>query len=195
MSQTKADIRKQLRRILAGMTDDDRRAKSRLACALLADSPEFRAARVVMIYLSLPTELDTSPLALRAWQEGKTVVAPRIGWDQRRLMPVEIASLHDPMSVGDFGVREPAQGAPLPVSMIDLVLVPGLGFTPAGHRIGRGMGFYDRFLSQSDFVGLACGLAFEDQVVQSLPVLDHDVRLGMLVTDRGIRRFSSNPIR
>jgi len=54
------------------------------------------------------------------------------------------------------------------------------------------MGFYDRFLAQPEFVGLSCGLAFEEQVVEHLPVLDHDVPLCMLTTDRGIRRFVSS---
>ena len=83
----------------------------------------------------------------------------------------------------------------MPVEFIDLVIVPGLGFTETGHRIGRGMGFYDRFLAQSDFVGLSCGLAFAEQMVEALPMLDHDVPLSMLATDRGLRRFASNCIR
>jgi 5-formyltetrahydrofolate cyclo-ligase len=77
------------------------------------------------------------------------------------------------------------------LNLIDLVIVPGLGFTTDGHRIGRGMGFYDRFLAQGDFIGVSCGLAFEEQVVPELPVLDHDIALSMLATDCGIRRFSS----
>ena len=75
-----------------------------------------------------------------------------------------------------------------------MVIVPGLGFTVGGHRIGRGMGFYDRFLAQGDFLGVSCGLALEEQVVEEIPVLDHDIPLSMLVTDRGIRRFASNCI-
>ena len=56
------------------------------------------------------------------------------------------------------------------------------------------MGFYDRFLAQSDFIGRSCGLAFEEQIVEALPVLDHDVPLSMLVTDGGIRRFAPSCI-
>ena len=91
-------------------------------------------------------------------------------------------------------MREPVSGKPVPLEFIDLVVVPGLGFSATGHRIGRGMGFYDRFLAQAEFVGLSCGMAFEDQVIDDLPVLDHDMPLGMLVTDRGVRRFASNLI-
>jgi 5-formyltetrahydrofolate cyclo-ligase len=91
-------------------------------------------------------------------------------------------------------VKEPVGGKPVPINLIDLVIVPGLGFTPRGYRIGRGMGFYDRFLSQPDFGGFACGLAFEDQVLAEIPLLDHDVPLSMLATDQGLRRFATKLI-
>jgi 5-formyltetrahydrofolate cyclo-ligase len=110
------------------------------------------------------------------------------------MLPVEITSLQTNMTTTGPGVREPVSGKPIPVNLIDLVMVPGLGFTIDGHRIGRGMGFYDRFLALPNFVGLSCGLAFEEQIVPSLPVLDHDMSLSMLCTDRGIRRFATNCI-
>ena len=196
MSETsKAAIRRQLRQTLDSMSESDRHAKSVAACALLANSPEFHIARVVMLYLSTPTEVETSPLVLRAWQAGKTVVVPKVSWDQRRMLPVEITSLStENLTVTGPGVREPIAGNPVLVRDIDLAVVPGLGFTNTGHRIGRGMGFYDRFLAQSDFIGVSCGLAFEEQIVSDLPILDHDIPLSMLTTDRGIRRFASHCI-
>ncbi|HSI37138.1 MAG: 5-formyltetrahydrofolate cyclo-ligase [Phycisphaerae bacterium] len=190
----KQAVRKQLREILAAMPEDQRHAKSVAACSFVAATPEFDAARVVMLYLSTPTEVDTSPLALKCWQAGKTVVVPKVSWDQRRMLPVEISSLTHQMTTGGPGVREPVDGQPIPVGFIDLVIVPGLGFTDKGFRIGRGMGFYDRFLAQGEFIGVSCGLAFDEQVLPSIPVLDHDIPLSMLVTDRGIRRFASNCI-
>jgi 5-formyltetrahydrofolate cyclo-ligase len=192
---TKASIRKNLREILAKMPPAERHQKSLAACRLIQGSPEFAAARVVMLYLSSPEEVDTAPLALRCWQEGKTVVVPKVSWDQRRMLPVEISTLHADMTTSGPGVREPIAGKPVPVDLIDLVIVPGLGFTSDGHRIGRGMGFYDRFLSQPEFLGLSCGLAYEEQVLEELPTLDHDVPLSMLVTNKEIRRFASSCIR
>jgi len=191
----KAALRRQLKNILEHMSEAERHAKSVTICSLIASSPEFAAARVVMLYLSNTHEVDTAPLALRAWQAGKTVLVPKVSWDQRRMLPVEISSLTTAMTTTGPGVREPVSGRPMPVEFIDLVIVPGLGFTNTGHRIGRGMGFYDRFLAQSDFVGLSCGLAFAEQIVEALPVLDHDIPLSMLATDRGLRRFASNCIR
>jgi 5-formyltetrahydrofolate cyclo-ligase len=148
-----------------------------------------------MLFLSTAHEIETAPLALKCWQAGKTVVVPKVSWDQRRMLPVEISGLQDAsFTTTGPGIREPINGKPVPLDLIDLVVVPGLGFTRQGYRIGRGMGFYDRFLAQSDFLGAACGMAFEEQVIGELPLLDHDVPLGMLVTDRGIRRFASKLI-
>jgi 5-formyltetrahydrofolate cyclo-ligase len=192
--QSKSVVRKQLRERLDAMSDADRHAKSLAACALITASPEFAAARVVMVYLSTNMEVDTAPLALRAWQAGKTVVVPKVSWDQRRMLPIEISSLTTGMTSTGPGIREPIAGNPIPVEFIDMVIVPGLGFTAKGYRIGRGMGFYDRFLAQHEFIGLSCGLAFEEQLIADLPILDHDIPLSMLATDKGLRRFASNVI-
>jgi 5-formyltetrahydrofolate cyclo-ligase len=192
----KSVIRKQLREKVEALTDEVRHAKSVAACNFVVKCPEFASARVVMLYLSTTHEVDTASLALRAWQDGKAVVVPKVSWDQRRMLPVEITTLHSAgFTTTGPGIREPVAGKPIPPEFIDLVVVPGLGFTAAGYRIGRGMGFYDRFLAQPEFIGLSCGLAFEEQVVDTLPVLEHDVPLGMLVTDHGIRRFAPNLIK
>jgi 5-formyltetrahydrofolate cyclo-ligase len=193
-NNNKTTIRRQLRETLAQMTEPTRHAKSVAACSLIVSSDEFQAARVIMVYLSSPTEVDTTNIAIRAWKTGKTVVVPKVSWDQRRMLPIEISSLHNNLTTTGPGVREPMSGNPIPTNLIDLVIVPGLGFTETGYRIGRGMGFYDRFLAQADYIGVSCGLAFEEQIVPNLPVLDHDVPLSMLATDRGIRRFSTNVI-
>jgi 5-formyltetrahydrofolate cyclo-ligase len=193
-NQSKSDLRRRLRDSLASMTDAQRHAKSLAACTAIAASPEYRAASVVMLYLPMLHEVDTALLALKCWQDGKKVVVPKVSWDQRRMLPVEITSLTSGLTTSGMGVREPSSGNPIPLYLVDLVIVPGLGFTEDGYRIGRGMGFYDRFLAQNDFLGVSCGLAFEEQIVPSLPLLDHDMPLSMLATDAGIRRFTSNCI-
>lgn len=192
--QNKAAVRQQLREALSRLTPQQMRDKSAAACSLVAASPEFANARCIMVYLSMQQEVDTAPLAMRAWQQGKSVVVPKVNWEGKRILPVEITSLQTTMTTVGAGVREPIGGKPIPVDEIDLVIVPGLGFSKDGHRIGRGMGFYDRFLAQPQFLGITCGLAFEEQIVASLPVLDHDMPLSMLATDRSIRRFATSCI-
>lgn len=104
------------------------------------------------------------------------------------MLPIEIRSLSDDVSESPLGIREPAQGMPFPVGNIDMVIVPGLGFDKNGNRIGRGRGL-DRFLAHRDWKGVACGFALEDQVVDEVPALEHDMQVDMLVTDATIRRF------
>jgi 5-formyltetrahydrofolate cyclo-ligase len=191
---SKAAIRRMLRDRIDAIGAADKHSRSIASCGWLTRTTDFQNARVVMIYLSTPEEVDTAPLALRCWQTGKTVVAPKVSWDQKRMLPVEISSLQTGLTHTGPGISEPISGKPVPIDLIDLVIVPGLGFTPTGLRIGRGLGFYDRFLAQSDFIGRSCGLAFEDQIVETLPTLDHDVPLSMLVTEQGVRRFAPSCI-
>ncbi len=147
-------------------------------------------AEVVMVFLSIASEIDTAPIVLRAWQDRKRVLAPKVSWEQRRMLPVEIRSLTEDLTVSSMGIREPIAGVPIPVSLIDLVIVPGLGFDEYGNRLGRGRGFYDRFLAHPEFKGVACALAFEEQVTPSIPVGPLDRRVDMLVTDQKVRKFT-----
>jgi 5-formyltetrahydrofolate cyclo-ligase len=192
---SKPDIRRHLRQVMAGLNEAQRHSKSALACGLVAATRQFQSAQTIMLFLSTPLEVDTAALALRAWQHGKTVVVPKVSWDAKRMVPIEITSLSsDQLQTISYGIREPIAGSPVPLSDIDLVVVPGLGFTENGHRIGRGMGFYDRFLAQNDFLGVSCGLAFEEQIVPAIPMLDHDVPLSMVATDAGIRYIAQPKI-
>jgi len=185
----KKDLRQNLRQAIDAIKPDDLHARSIRACSLLIHTPEYERAEIVMVFLSLPNEVDTTPLVLHAWRNRKRVLAPKVSWEQRRMLPIEIRSLSDDVSQSPMGIREPAQGVPIPVAIIDLIVVPGLGFDLHGNRIGRGRGFYDRFLAHPDWHGTACGLALEDQVTPDVPVIEHDMQVDMLVTDEAVRRF------
>jgi 5-formyltetrahydrofolate cyclo-ligase len=190
MTVPKKALRQELRRRLAEIPEAQLQARSAAACRLLCEQDEYRRAEILMLFLSAPHEVDTRQLALQAWADIKRVLAPRVSWDQRRMLPIEIHSLASDVEDGYMGIREPVEGMPVPVSDIDLVVVPGLGFDEHGNRLGRGRGFYDRFLSHPDFRGVSCALALEEQVVPSIPVGPSDVCVDMLVTDVKVRRFS-----
>lgn len=185
----KKELRQRLRKVLAELQPQELETKSLRACHRLFEQPEYIKAEVIMVFLSLPAEVDTSALVLRAWQDRKRVLAPKVSWSQRRMMPVEIRSLTEDLAVSQMGVREPVSGLPFPVSMIDLVIIPGLGFDEYGNRLGRGRGFYDRFLAHPEFSGVACALAFEELMTASVPVGPLDRPVDMLVTDDKVRRF------
>jgi 5-formyltetrahydrofolate cyclo-ligase len=173
---------------MASIDPDDLHRRSTQACRLLVEQPEYKQAGVVMVFFSLASEADTMPFILRAWQDGKRVLAPKVSWEQRRMLPIEIRSVID-VREAYMGIREPIQGTPVPVGDIGLVILPGLGFDPSGNRLGRGRGFYDRFLAHRDYHAVSCALAIEEQFVDSVPVGPHDMPIDMLVTDKKVRRF------
>ncbi len=169
--------------------------KSRRACEMLIALPEFRQARTVMGYLPIPHEVDLAPVALAAWQDQKTFLAPKVNWEQRHMIAVECRSLDDEFTIEHRGIREPADGDPWPEGQIDLIIVPALAYDRRGHRLGRGGGFYDRFLARPGLNAVACGLGFDEQLVDRVPVRRHDHPLDMLVTDREVLTFVQRPRR
>jgi len=147
-----------------------------------------------MIYLPLPDEVDVSSVALRGWHEEKIIAAPKLTWDKRHMLPIQIQSLEIGLVPTRAGIREPTEGEPLAIETLDMVLVPALVFDIKGNRIGRGAGFYDRFLNSPMFQGVSMGVAFEEQVVDKLPVEPHDVPVDMLITDERLIRIKTDNI-
>ncbi len=178
-------IRKQMRETLRLVSPEQRHARSQAVCRQLAATPAFRAANSVMLFLSMESEVETSTLALSAWQAGKSIIVPRVLWQERAIEPVEVTSLETESNPNLPGMRQPKKGTPVPLSMIDLVAVPGLAFDLHGYRVGRGKGFYDRFLSQAELCGTTVALCFDEQLLTDLiPVEPHDVPVEMIITDK-----------
>lgn len=82
----------------------------------------------------------------------------------------------------------PEDDPPPDPDVVDVVVVPGVAFTPAGDRLGQGGGWYDRFLPRLRRECVTIGVGFAPQLVDDLPTEPHDVRLDLVVTDAGIAR-------
>ena len=186
----KLQLRNELKARLLALSVEARSEKSKSACRNLTETTQFQQSAVVMIYLSLPHEVDTSAAILAAWQHGKTVAVPKISWQQRHMIPVIITSLETGFSTEVGGLRNPITGAPMPIEEIGLVVAPGLGFDRKGNRLGRGGSYYDRFFASKDMRAVKCGLAFEEQIIENVPTVEHDVQMDMLVTDDEVLYFN-----
>jgi 5-formyltetrahydrofolate cyclo-ligase len=184
----KIELRHSLRSRLFSLPQSQRRTESKQASRNLIATDEYKKASVVMIFLSLPHEIDTTAVILDAWQQGKTVVVPKVSWQQRHMIPVEITSLETGFSEEKGGFKNPTTGVPMAVEDIDLVVTPGLAFDGKGNRLGRAGGYYDRFFSSKHLSAKKCGFGFSQQIVESVPIEDHDERVDFLVTDDGVVR-------
>jgi 5-formyltetrahydrofolate cyclo-ligase len=186
IASVKRRLRQRMRRMLAAMPAGTAARKSQAACRALLELEEFKAAGVVMLYVPLSGELDTTRIGQAALRAGKSVLVPRVFWDRRFMVAVRSDWPEEELPANSHGLRQPSDATPWPADGIDLIIVPGLAFDRFGNRLGRGGGYYDRFLSQEGLRALTCGLAFAEQIVEALPIDKSDRRVELIVTDGGV---------
>lgn len=172
MKHLKEALRRQMRARLrtesAGL-----KWRSEVICGQLRKSHFWAASRTVGLFCPLPGEPDL--LALMA-EKDRRFVFPRIAGAALTWHEVpEISALQPNQTHGLGRLLEPAEGVPVPLCEIDLLLVPGLAFTSAGGRLGRGGGYYDRVLAETEAGTQRIGVCFEFQVLDTLPLEEHDL--------------------
>ncbi len=177
----KSELRQEIRAALAAMSVEQRTVDSAKICARLRELPAWKNAKSVLLFAPMPTEPDIWPLLAEALAAGKIAVLPRFNPSGKNYVAARVQNPESEIVTGQFGIREPSARCPeIPVSRLDLILVPGVAFDRHGHRLGRGRGFYDRLLV--DVKGAKCGIAFDGQVVDEVPVGAADVRVDFIVT-------------
>jgi 5-formyltetrahydrofolate cyclo-ligase len=186
----KKQARQEIRRRLEKLGPETIQDRSRRICSLVSELGEFRSADPIMLYMATADEVQTAPLAEAAFAAGKTVLVPKVDWSAREMHAIEIRHWQDGIVTGRYGLSEPEFGQPEAVEEIAFVVVPAMAFDARGRRLGRGGGFYDRFLSQRGLNALACGVAMDEQILPDLPAEPHDVPVDMVVTESRILRFN-----
>lgn len=174
----KTELRRRMRSLLAKQDDGAHSKASTLLRQAVEELAEWEDARVVAAFAALPSEPDLRPWD---WSDRKTVLLPRVAGED--LVFHAVAGPGD-LRTGSFGVREPdpSRCAALDAAEADIILVPGLAFTTDGRRLGRGRGFYDRVLAQLPARVLKVGICFGGQLVDDLPVEDHDRRVDLVLS-------------
>lgn len=179
----KQALRDEARKRIHLLSPPEIATKSRSICKNVLSTQEYQKAGTIMIYLSLPSEVDTTPIILNAWQRGKTVAVPKVSWQQHRMIPVTLTSLETGLELDKKGIRTPVCFEPVPIDDIDLVIAPGMAFDRNGYRLGRGGGFFDKFFANKLARGFRMALAFNEQIAEDIPHDDHDKRIDCIVTE------------
>lgn len=166
----KSDIRKEVRRRIAELTQEQRQNEADDIFLRIESTEQFARTKCIALYASLPDEVPTHTVVER-WAATRRVVLPRVEGEVMRFYD------YDPqvMERGSFGIDEPKVGVECLPSQIDMIIIPARAFTLSGIRLGRGKGFYDRYMSQSDFRAYKIGVAFRCQIFDMLPFEDHDI--------------------
>lgn len=187
----KSELRCRYRSMRRAMDPDVAGRLSEEVRSRLEALPEFLKSKTVLTYVSsLENEVDTLGLIRDCLGSGRLVLVP-VAQPCRRLVWSRVDSLGE-LAPGTFGVLEPVVTALRPVAPPPeaVAIVPGLVFTPQGHRIGFGGGYYDRFLST--FAGVKVGVAYALQMAPSVPVEPHDVAMDIVVTEETVYRCRSH---
>lgn len=177
---TKEELRRSVRRLKQQYTPAQLEQLSQAVIARLR--PRLVEAQTILAYYSLPDEVCTHQLIDELIAEGKTVLLPKV-LDADRMELRRYTGPHD-LTEGAYGIMEPVGEPFTDYALIDIALIPGMAFDAAGHRLGRGRGYYDRFLnSQWSMVNgqWLIGLCFDFQKVPVLPSDDHDIPVDIVI--------------
>jgi 5-formyltetrahydrofolate cyclo-ligase len=178
-------IRKQMKQLRADMTRTERFEKSMQIFEQLITVPEFKRADRIYTYVSMDNEIDTIMLIDYSLSLEKRVFVPRVSGKDMEFYEISDISELNP---GYMGIYEPdINGKEPDYSRTGFMCMPGLAFDRSYNRIGYGGGFYDRYLSVENKLYKAA-LAYEAQLLESIPAQDGDVRPDMIVTEENIYR-------
>ena len=173
----KKELRNRVRAKVAAMGGEAKERASSEIISCLREHIMVSGARVVALFSPLHDE----PRIMRLVNELSlrlSVALPRVEGDVMRFYCYSPESLR----VGAFGIDEPQDTPLVEPWEIDLMVVPGVAFTNDGARMGRGKGFYDKYMSHCDFRAHKVGVCFREQLVDNIPTEPHDIRMDCIIS-------------
>lgn len=172
---TKQELRKYMRQLKAQHESGD----GSLIQFLFRNGIREPSPDSLLLYHALPDEVPTQELMDQLIAEGKTVVLPKVISDTD--MELRRYTGRQDLQQGAFGILEPTGELFTDYDSIDVAIIPGMAFDRDGHRLGRGKGYYDRFLSRVPYL-YKIGLCYDWQIVDHVPTDEHDVQMDEVVT-------------
>lgn len=186
-SQRKQEIREQAH--ANRKAQPNKEELSRAICAQFAALPEYGAAKTVMFYVDVRTEVRTREYLPTALTHGKRIVVPYCVDGELELLLLESM---DELSIGMYKILEPKPELRLlpakrvEVAELDLIMVPGVAFDRSGARMGHGFGYYDKLLEHARADTPLVALAFECQLFPEIPTAPHDIFMDKIITEQTI---------
>ncbi|WP_134685648.1 5-formyltetrahydrofolate cyclo-ligase [Brevibacillus migulae] len=185
--EAKQNLRREVLALRASLTPEQRAYRSVQAAERLLALSALSACQTIMVFHPFQDEIDTRIFLEEARKRGKELWLPRTEVAARKLTPY-VYDGDEHLIPGVYGIREPdpERSRLADISRLDAIVVPGVAFDRTGGRLGYGGGFYDRFLAQLPRKPLLIGYAFSIQVVEQVPLEEHDYSLDYLVTDETV---------
>ena len=184
VNEKKYQLRERILTLLRSQREEERLINSLKIAKKLYLMPEYKNAQTILFYASFDGEVDTFEMMKQAQTDNKTIALPYIDKKNNLMAPKIVQDLKD-LKIGCYGIAEPSsQDSPVRMDDIDLVVVPGIAFDKLNNRLGRGGGYYDRFLAEIPTQTPTVGLAFDFQMVDQLRVIEpHDQALAHVLSN------------
>jgi 5-formyltetrahydrofolate cyclo-ligase len=177
MLAKKKILRKIIKVRVSAISPEERKKREEILHNNLFSMPEFVAAKSVMLFANLPDEIGTFSLIDRCISMGKKVFLPVINGED-----MTACEFTGDYKIGKYDIKEPItpNSSLLTPHSMDFVLVPGVGFSPSGYRLGRGKGYYDKFLSKQPEL-FTVGVCFREQFYLDIPTEPHDIQMRKVI--------------
>ena len=166
--KVKSLLRNKIIRILTTQKEELRLEKSRKIQSKLFKLGVFKKAKAILFYVSFKGEVETLGMIKKALEKGKKILVPVCDKKRKAITPCYLTQPDTELAKGAYCIPEPVAKLKAKPDDIDLVIVPGVAFDRSGNRLGRGLGYYDRFLKNLPTNISKVGLAFDFQIVKSL---------------------------
>lgn len=178
IDQDKKELRRQIKELKHKVSIEDKKRKSLMILNRIEQLIEFKTSKTLMLYWSMDDEVHTHDFILK-WHKEKVIILPVVKGDELEL---RIFTGKDNMTTGQsFGISEPKGEKFNKPEDIDLILVPGIAFDNNNNRLGRGKAYYDKLLKKTKAYKI--GICFDFQLIESVPVDEHDVRMDLVISD------------
>ena len=148
----------------------------------------YQQSANIMLYIATLSEVQTREIIETAQKDRKKVFVPLITRINQPMLPSLVIDFEKELSPGYLGILQPKREffRIYPPDILDLIIVPGVAFTLQGYRLGRGGGYYDRFLSQLKKNTVTVALAFEMQILAQIPYNQNDFPVDYIITEQRV---------
>ena len=177
----KDEVRKYIRQKKNNLTDCYKDFQSKQIFEILFTIKEWDTARNVLLYYSLPDEVITHKYLDKISNE-KNLYLPKVKEDTLVILKYN----KDKLFLGAFNIVEPTGNDTVSIDQIDTIIVPGMAFDKSCNRLGRGKGYYDSILKYAN--GVKIGICYDFQLLDCLPVEDHDIKMDIIIHPNGVIR-------
>ena len=177
MTNQKQHIREKIstyKKALSGQTIID---LSRKICDRLTQTERFKKANCIALYHAMSDEVQTSEL-IEEWFDKKIIALPVVSGED---INFHAYTGKKNLTKNIFGILEPSSDKPIPPEEIDIFIIPGVAFDHNYNRLGRGKGYYDRYLTGTNKPMI--GICFDFQLLEHIPTEKHDIKMDIIITE------------